>query len=420
LYRIIFESFVSLRSKPKIMRNQNFALYFIFSAILIDVIGLGIILPVLPTLLKEMVGSDNGSAAVYAGWMMFSYAAMEFLFAPVMGNLSDKYGRKPILVASLFGFTLDYLFLAFAPNILWFFIGRIIAGMLGASYSVGTAYIADISTSENKARNFGLVGAAFGLGFIIGPFLGGVLGEYGSRVPFFAAAAISLLNCLFGLFLVPESLSKENRRKFEWRRANPLSVFIQLRRYPDLRKLIIAFFLFYVSGHAIQSTWTFFNIERFAWTEFQIGLSLGVIGLLVFIINAFLIGPIINRFGIFRAIIISSVLMGMGNLLFAFASASWMMYLFMIPYILGGICEPAIQSLISNKVPTNEQGEIQGALTGLISLSSIIAPPIMTNLFATFTGDDAPFYFPGAPFLLGALITIASTLLLLPALRKLL
>ncbi len=401
------------------MQNQNVALSFIFTAILIDVIGLGIILPVLPSLIGEMTGGDVSMASVYGGWMMFFYAFFEFIFAPVMGGLSDQFGRKRVLVASLFGFTLDYLFLAFAPNILWFFVGRIIAGILGASYSTGTAYIADISTSENKARNFGLIGVAFGVGFIIGPFLGGVLGEFGNRVPFFVAAGVSLINCLFGLLFVPESLAKDKRRKFDIRRANPLGTILHLRKYPELQMLMFAFFLFYLSGHAVQSTWSFFNIERFSWSESQIGISLGIVGVMVVIVNGFMIERVIRRFGIYRAILISSVLMGFGNLMFAFASSSWMMYLFMVPYILGGICEPAVQSLISNKVPDNEQGEIQGALTGLISLSSIIGPPVMTNLFSFFTNDNAPFYFPGAAFLLGSIITVVSTLLLIPALRRL-
>jgi MFS transporter, DHA1 family, tetracycline resistance protein len=400
------------------MSNQNVALSFIFTAIFIDVIGLGIIIPVLPALLQELSGSDLSTASVYGGWMMFSYAFFEFLFAPVMGGLSDQFGRKKVLVASLFGFTLDYLFLAFAPNIFWFFVGRIIAGILGASYTTGIAYIADISTTENKARNFGLVGVAFGLGFIIGPFLGGILGQFGSRVPFFAAAGISLLNCLFGLFFVPESLSLDKRRKFDIRRANPLGTIIHLRKYKELQMLMFAFFLFYLSGHAIQSTWTFFNIEKFQWEEIHIGISLGVIGLFVVIVNGILIEPFIRYFGMMKAIIISSLLMGLGNLLFSFASASWMMYVFMVPYILGGICEPAIQSLISNKIPDNEQGEIQGAMTGLISLSSIVGPPMMTNLFAYFTAPKIGIYFPGAPFFVAAIITFISTALLYPALKK--
>lgn len=402
------------------MRNRKAAVAFIFTTILLDVIGLGIIIPVIPKLIQELIDCDLSTAATYGGWLLFTYAAFEFLFAPIMGGLSDQFGRKPILVGSLFGFTLDYLLLAFAPTIGWLFVGRIIAGILGASYTSGTAYMADISTPENKAQNFGLIGAAFGLGFIIGPVIGGLLGEFGSRVPFFAAAGFSLLNCLFGYFVVPESLAKENRRPFNIRRANPLSSIIQLRRYPELRRLIIAFFLYYVSGHAVQSTWSYFTMERFGWSESLVGISLGFVGILVVVVHGGLIGFFIRKLGIGRAIILSSICMGLGNLLFAFASSSWMMFAFMIPYILGGVCEPAVQSLLSDRVPANEQGELQGALASLISLSAIIGPPIMSGLFASFTASDALVYFPGAAFLLGAIITFVSTILLIPALRKLL
>jgi DHA1 family tetracycline resistance protein-like MFS transporter len=400
------------------MQYYNSALIFILTSILIDVIGLGIIIPVMPALIQELTGEGLSQASVYAGWMMFCYASAEFLFAPVMGALSDQFGRKKILVASLFGFALDYCFLAFAPSILLFFIGRIIAGILGASYTTGTAYIADISTSENKARNFGYIGVAFGVGFIIGPLMGGLLGSFGSRVPFYTAAAVSLINCLFGIFFVPESLPKSKRRKFDIRRANPIGTVLQLKKHPELISLMIAFFLYYLSGNAVHSTWTFFSIERLDWSETQIGISLGIIGLLVVIVNGFLITPVIKVFGINRAIIYSSILMGLGNLLFAFSTTTWMMYVFMLPYILGGICEPAIQSLVSNRVPDNEQGEIQGAMTALISLSSIIGPPVMTSLFSYFTSEKSGIYFPGAAFVLGALMTLVSTLMLIPALKK--
>lgn len=394
------------------------ALGFIFTAILIDVVGLGLIIPVLPSLIKEMTGGNDSEAALYGGWMMFTYAAFEFLFAPLMGALSDRFGRKKILVASLFGFTLDYLFLAIAPTIFLFFVGRVIAGILGASYTTGTAYIADISKPEERAKNFALVGVAFGLGFIIGPFLGGVLGSLGNRIPFYVAAAFSGLNCLFGLFFVPESLPLEKRRAFDWRRANPVGTIIHLKKYPELHWLMLAFFLFYLSGHSIQSTWTYFNIACFQWTEWEIGVSLAVIGVLVTVINGFMIDPVIKYFGIGKTILGSAFFLAFGLLCFSFATASWMMYLFMIPYLLGGICEPAIQSLISNKIPDNEQGEIQGALTGLISLSSIAGPVLMTNLFYLFTSKSASVYFPGAPFFLGFLITLLTIVLLIPVLRK--
>ncbi|MDB5246795.1 MAG: tetracycline resistance efflux pump [Segetibacter sp.] len=236
------------------------AIGFIFITLLIDVIGFGLIIPVFPKLIEELIHGDISEASKWGGWLTFAYAIMQFLFAPVLGNLSDKYGRRPVLLFSLAGFGIDYIFLSLAPTIGWLFAGRVIAGITGASFTTATAYIADISTDENRAQNFGMIGAAFGLGFIIGPVLGGVLGEHGSRLPFIVAAALALLNALYGYFVLPESLSKENRRPFSWKRANPLGSLKQLKKYPSIGGLIGALVLVYIAAHAVQSTWTFIYI----------------------------------------------------------------------------------------------------------------------------------------------------------------
>lgn len=241
---------------------------------LIDVTGLGIIIPVLPELIKNMVNGNLSDASVYNGWLTFAYAAMQFVCAPILGNLSDKYGRRPVLLFSLFGFGIDYLFLAFAPTIGWLFVGRIIAGITGASFTTASAYIADVSEPEKRAQNFGLIGVAFGLGFIIGPTLGGILGELGTRVPFYTSAALCLLNWLYGYFVLPESLSVENRRPFQWSRANPVGSLVQLKKYPAVLGLIASLVLVYISMHAVQSTWTYFNIYKFNWSKALIGYSL--------------------------------------------------------------------------------------------------------------------------------------------------
>ena len=241
--------------------NRKAALGFIFITLLLDVTGLGIIIPVLPKLIEGLIHGNISEASKYAGWLTFAYAIMQFLFAPIIGNLSDQHGRRPVLLLSLLGFGVDYLFLAFAPTIAWLFVGRLIAGVFGASFTTASAYIADISTPENRAQNFGMIGAAFGLGFIIGPVVGGLLGQYGPRVPFIAAAVLSLLNAAYGYFVLPESLPRENRRKFEWKRANPVGSLVQLKKYPAVAGLIISLVLVYISAHAVQSTWTFFNIE---------------------------------------------------------------------------------------------------------------------------------------------------------------
>lgn len=262
--------------------NRKAAMGFIFITLLIDVTGFGVIIPVMPKLIEQLLGMDDISkASQYGGWLTFAYAFMQFLFAPVLGNLSDKYGRRPVLLFSLFGFGIDYLLLSFAPTIAWLFLGRLIAGVTGASFTTASAYIADISTPENRAQNFGMIGAAFGLGFIIGPLLGGLLGELGPRVPFMVAACLALMNWLYGYFVLPESLDKEHRRPFDWKRANPLGSLLQLRKYPAVGGLIGSFVLIYLAAHAVQSNWSFFNIERFQWTPKMIGISLGVIGVLV-------------------------------------------------------------------------------------------------------------------------------------------
>lgn len=391
--------------------SKKAALGFIFITLLIDVIGFGIIIPVMPKLIEQMIHGDLSAASLWGGWLTFAFAIMQFFFAPVLGNLSDKYGRRPVLLFSLFGFGIDYILLSVAPNIGWLFVGRIIAGVTGASFTTAAAYIADISTPEERAKNFGMIGAAFGMGFIIGPVIGGLLGSLGPRVPFMAAAVLTFMNWLYGYFVLPESLSKENRRAFSWKRANPVGSLLHLRKYPALGGLIISLILVYIAGHSVQSTWAFFNMEKFKWDEKMVGISLGVVGLLVGLVQGGLIRVVNPKLGNEKSIYVGLALYTLGLVLFAFASQSWMMFTFLVPYCLGGICGPALQAVISNHVPANEQGELQGALTSLMSATTIIGPPVMTGLFAYFTGKKAPLYFPGAPFLLGAVLMLGSTLL---------
>lgn len=397
--------------------KKEAALGFIFITLLIDITGWGIIIPVMPKLIEELIHGDVSLAAKYGGWLTFAYAFMQFLCAPVLGNLSDKYGRRPVLLFSLFGFGVDYLFLSFAPTIQWLFVGRTVAGITGASITTASAYIADISTNENRAKNFGMIGAAFGLGFIIGPVIGGLLGQYGARVPFYAAAVLCLLNWLYGYFILPESLDKEHRRSFEWRRANPVGSLMQLNKYPSLGGLIISLVLIYIAAHAIQSNWNFFTMYKFNWDEKMVGISLGVVGLLVGIVQGVLIRFINPKLGNEKSVYVGLGLYSLGMLLFAFATQGWMMFVFLVPYCLGGIAGPALQAIISSQVPPNEQGELQGALTSLMSATSIVGPIIMTSLFYYFT-TGSPYHFAGAPFLLGAVLLIVSTVLARKSLKK--
>jgi DHA1 family tetracycline resistance protein-like MFS transporter len=384
------------------------ALGFIFVTVFIDVLGLGIIIPILPKLLEQLIHSDISMATQYSGYLTFVYALMQFIFSPILGNLSDRFGRRPVLLCSLFGFGVDYLFMAFAPTIAWLFVGRIVAGIAGASSTTATAYIADISTGDKRAANFGLVGAATGLGFILGIGLGGYLGAIGLKIPFMVAAGLALLNAIYGFFVLPESLAPENRRAFNWKRANPVGSLVRLNAYPVLAGLISAFTLVYIGQKAVESVLAFYLIEKFQWTLPSIS-SLGIfIGVLLVSIQGGLIRIIIPKYGQKRSIVAGMIFYAVGLILISFASSGWMMYLFMIPYCLGGISGPALQGIITEKVAANEQGELQGALTSLVSVTTIIGPLLMTSIFHHFTKKDGSVYFPGAPYLLGAILMLIS------------
>ncbi len=398
--------------------KRNAALGFIFITILVDVIGLGIIIPVVPKLIEKLTGEGISEASRYGGWLVFCFAIMQFLFSPILGGLSDRFGRRPVLLLSLLGLGLDYILHAYAPSITWLFVGRLIAGVMGASFTTATAYIADISTPEKRAQNFGLIGAAFGLGFIIGPIIGGLSAKWGPSMPFLVAASLTLLNLLYGYFVLPESLLKENRRKFEWKRANPIGSLAHLKKYPVVSGLIASLVLIYIASHAVQSNWSYFTIYKFNWNEEMVGYSLAVVGVLVSIVQGFLIRVINPKLGQNKSIYLGLLLYAIGLILFGLAWKDWMMFAFLIPYCLGGIAGPAIQGLISNQVPPTEQGELQGALTSLISLTSIIGPLIMNNLFAYATAKDSLFFLPGAPFFLAALLIFISGFLALKTLSK--
>ena len=398
--------------------KKSAAVGFIFITLLIDVIGFGIIIPVMPKLISQLKQVDISTASTYGSLLMFAYAFVQFLCAPVLGNLSDKYGRRPVLLFSLFGFGVDYLFLALAPTYGWLLVGRIIAGITGASFTTGAAYISDISTKENRAKNFGMIGAAFGLGFIIGPVIGGLLGKLGPRIPFYAAAALALINWVYGYFVLPESLHKENRRAFDWKRANPVGSLLHLKKYPAITGLAVSILLIYIAAHSVMSTWSYFGMYRFNWDEKMVGLSLGAVGIMVALVQGGLIRYINPKLGNEKSIFTGLGLYAFGLLLFGMATQSWMMFVILIPYCLGGITMPAIQAIMAGHVPPNQQGELQGAITSLMSAAAIIGPLLMNNLFYYFTHSDAPFQLPGAPFLLGAVLMTASALVAYNTLHK--
>ena len=399
------------------MAKRTPALGFILFTVLLDVIGIGIIIPVIPGLLAELGIPDAGQASFTGGLLLFTYAFMQFLFAPILGGLSDQYGRRLVILIALFGLTIDYLVVAFAPTIAWLFAARIVAGICGASFSSASAYVADISAPEDRPKNFGMIGAAFGLGFILGPVMGGLLGQIDIRLPFFVSAGLTFLNFVYGYFVLPESLSIENRRKFEWKRANPIGSLKSLGKYPILKNLFIAFFIIYVASHSVQSNWSFFGKEVFDWDELDIGISLAVVGFFVAIVQAVLIGRAVKKFGQSKTIYIGLACNLTGFILFAIASEEWMIYSFLAVYVMGGLAGPTLQGIMSSEVPANEQGEFIGAITSLQNLGNIFGPLIMTGIFFYFT-TSSNFYFPGAAFALAAIFSIVSGTIIYKTISK--
>jgi MFS transporter, DHA1 family, tetracycline resistance protein len=387
--------------KPKQSRN---ALVFIFITVLIDMAGFGIIMPILPDLIRELTGKDLAGASYYAGMLMLAFAGMQFLCAPLVGNLSDRFGRRPVLLLSLAGFSINYALMAFAPTLIWLFLGRLVAGAFGATFSTAGAFIADVSPPEKRAANFGLIGAAFGVGFIIGPVLGGVLAQYGIRTPFLAAAVLALLNLLYGLFVLPETLVVEKRRKFEWRRANPLGAFTHLQARPVVMAMAWVMLFFGIAHQVYPSVWAFYTQEKFNWTPLDIGLSLGVVGLVFGLSQALVTRWAIPRFGEVRSALIGLVVMMLTYTAYALVTAGWQLYVVIVASFLSALIGPAIQGIMSNRTSESEQGELQGALASIGALGAIIGPVLFTGLFGMFGEKNGAVYFPGAPFAGAALL----------------
>lgn len=387
--------------------NKKASLIFIFITVVLDAMGIGIIIPIIPDLITKLTGETLSDASIYGGLLMLSFAGMQFLFSPLMGILSDKFGRRPVLLLAITGMGIDYIFHALAPTIALLFVGRILAGITGASFTVANSYIADISTPDNKAKNFGMMGAAFGLGFIVGPALGGIVGaNFGVEMPFYVAAALSLANALYGFFILPESLPKEKRRDIVWRNANPIGAIIHLSKYKSVLGLVAALFFVHLAGQSLPATWTFFTQLKFDWNNAEVGYSLTVVGIMVAIVQGGLTGVMVKKFGNRNTIFLGFLFWTSGMLMYVFVNSGWQLYAVLIPYCLGGMAGPTLQGLISNQVPSNQQGELQGALTSLISLSSVIGPPAMTGVFFFFTNEKAPLFLPGAPYALAALLML--------------
>lgn len=393
---------------------------FIFVTLVIDILGIGIIVPVLPELVKQLVGGDVATAGRYVGIIASSYALAQFFFAPVLGALSDRFGRRPVLLLSLFGLSIDYVIQGLAPSIAWLFAGRLLAGTLGASISTANAYIADVSTPGTRARNYGLVGVAFGVGFVFGPALGGLLGSVHLRLPFFVSAGLAAINWLYGFFVLPESLSEENRSPFDRSKLNPFRALARLRAYPLVAGLAVAFMLMSLAQRGLENVWVLYTGYRFGWNESQNGLTLGLVGLVAVGVQGFLVRPVIRRIGERRAVQLG---LAVACLAFIGYGAAWDGRLVLVVILFGGLAGlagPSIQALVAGAVPPTEQGRVQGSLTSLMSLSSIVSPLVFTaGLFSYFTSDAAPVELPGAPFFLGSLLFMAALVVVTRVFRRL-
>ena len=394
------------------------ALLFIFIAVLVDSIGFGIILPVLPRLIMQLTGVTVDRAAGYGGWLSFVYALMQFFCAPVLGNLSDRFGRRPVLLFALLALGVDYLIMGFAPVIGWLFVGRAIAGVAGASFTPAYAYVADVTEPGRRAQNFGLIGAAFGIGFIVGPAIGGLLGSLGPRAPFFTAGFIALANTVFGYFALPESLPPQSRRAFHWARANPLGTLAQVRRYPVVLLMLGALFLWQLAHQVLPSTWAFYTIYRFHWTSAQVGYSLAFIGSVIAIAQGVLARVLIPALGGERRAAVAGMASAfIAYVGYALVTQGWMMYLVGLTTFLFALTYPSMNAIASQQIAADAQGELQGAVASVYSLSAILGPPLMTQVFGYFSGPAAPVYLPGAAFLTAALLTAACAVLFGRALR---
>jgi len=376
---------------------------FIFITVVLDSMGIGIIMPVLPDLIREVGNVDLSQAALWGGMLTVVFAINQFLFSPTLGGLSDAIGRRPVLLVALFVMAVDYLIMGFAQSMWLLFVGRFIGGITAATQSTAAAYMADISSHEDKAKNFGLLGAAFGVGFVLGPMLGGLLAEFGSRAPFFAAAAIAFANMLFGYFVLPESVTKDNIRTFEWRRANPFGALAQMKKLPAIMPMLIVFLLLSIAFFVYPSVWAFFGRAQFNWDARMVGLSLAAYGFGIVIIQGVLIRPILKRFGERVTALFGMCIHLLTFLAYPLMTETWHVFAYLPISVFSAVAVPALQGLMSNNVPKNTQGELQGVMSSLTAIATIVSPFVMTRVFSHFTREDSAIYLPAAPFIVSAL-----------------
>jgi len=401
------------------MTSSRAALTFVLLSVFIDSLGFGIIIPSLPGVIMKLTGEPVTVAADWGGYLMAVYALLQFFMAPVLGNLSDRYGRRPILLGSLFAFGVDFLLTGLATSMVWLFLGRAFAGVFGASFATAGAYIGDISDDANRAKNFGFIGAAWGSGFTLGPVIGGFVAEHlGVQAPFFVAAGLALANVAFGYFALPESLPVERRRKFEWVRANPFGAVKSLAHLPMIAGLLFAVFLYQVAHDSLPAVWMFYTQLKFGWGPAEMGWSLTFVGVMTVIVMGGLTGWAVPKLGERRAIVVGFLLMTVGFIAYALVPQGWMIYPAIMIGSLGGIANPAMQSVMSKQAGPSSQGELQGAVASLASIAAIISPLFMTQLFSRFSMPDAPVHLPGAPYLVAGALVFCCVLIALRTVPK--
>lgn len=398
-------------------RKPQSILLFVAFIVFVDMMGIGLILPVMPSLITGLTGASIDRAAEIGGWLLFAYAMMQFLFAPVIGGLSDRFGRRPVLLTTLFLLGLDYAIMAWAPDLAWLFIGRIISGIMGASWAAANSCVADVAKPEERGKFFGILGGAGAFGFVIGPGVGGVLGEYGDRLPFIAASILALIGTAIGIVILKETLPQKKRRNFSIARANPLGSIIQMSKTPLVIGFLTTLFVLQLAAQAQIAVWAYWLIERFDWSKLQIGLSVALFGILLALVQGVLTGPAITRFGEKRTAFISLMFGIPAYICFAFAPSSAFVYVGIVIGAASGFAFPAMQQMMSTRINEDAQGELQGAVASVISLTSIFGPVMMTAIFAAYA-DKQGYYFPGAPFLVGTVLMGISVIIYAITVRR--
>ena len=378
------------------------AITFVFITVFLDMVGFGLIMPVLPSLIEDVGHITIAKAALIGGWMFFAFSATQFLFGPTMGNLSDAFGRRPLLLLAVFGLLIDYVIMSLAPNLFWLFVGRAFAGLCGASYVIANAYIADVTAPEGRAKAFGLMGAAFGLGFVIGPAIGGILGEYGPRVPFYAAAAISGLNLVYGFFVLPETLGQDKRRAFDWRRANPFGTLKVFRQYRGVLPLCGVVAVFFFASSVYPAIWAFWGIAKFGWTESIVGVSLAVFGIITALFQGVLTGPAVKRFGEHKVAMIGLVSATIAAIGYGFAPGLAVVVVFLLIHGPEGFVHPMLMAIMSKDVPQDAQGELQGGISSIMNLTMLLGTVFFSQIFGYFMSPGAPVVSPNIAFFTAA------------------